>query len=117
MKWIIGAVVALVVAIPVGTFVYIHFVEGDPPAKLTLGTASDDTTTSTTAASSTTDPAAAATTGSTAATTPAAAPSSSSDISGTWKPTDASQVGYRVKETLFGQSATAVGRTNQVTGT
>ena len=35
-KWIILGVVAVVLAIPVGTFVYIHFIEGPAPAKLTL---------------------------------------------------------------------------------
>src|SRR3954447_10795782 len=103
MKWIIGAVVALVIAVPLGIFVYFHFIEGPAPAKLALESG-DASTTSTTA------------TASTSATTAGAA-TSASDISGTWKPTEASQVGYRVKETLFGQSATAVGRTNQVTGT
>src|SRR5581483_70256 len=37
-------------------------------------------------------------------------------VSGTWKPTADSQVGYRVNEVLFGQNNTAVGRTNKVTG-
>jgi polyisoprenoid-binding protein YceI len=35
---------------------------------------------------------------------------------GTWTATDASEVGYRVEEILFGVDTTAVGRTNQVTG-
>jgi polyisoprenoid-binding protein YceI len=34
----------------------------------------------------------------------------------TWAATDASQVGYRVDEVLFGVNTTAVGRTNQVQG-
>ncbi|HVV29975.1 MAG TPA: YceI family protein [Mycobacteriales bacterium] len=38
-------------------------------------------------------------------------------VAGTWKVTTGSQVGYRVKEVLFGQSTTAVGRTDQVSGT
>lgn len=47
----------------------------------------------------------------------AAAPDTSTGgIDGTWKPTSASQVGYRAKEVLFGQSAEGVGRTNAVTG-
>ena len=33
-----------------------------------------------------------------------------------WTVTSETQVGYRVDEVLFGQNATAVGRTNQVTG-
>src|SRR5688572_21951259 len=96
-KWIVGAIVAVVVAIPVGTFVYINFIEGDPPEELSLS-------------SQTPQPTAAGTATTAAATAPA-------DISGRWAPTPASQVGYRVKEILFGQSAEAVGRTNEVTGT
>ena len=38
-------------------------------------------------------------------------------VDGTWKPASTSQVGFRVKEVLFGQSTEAVGRTNAVTGT
>ena len=49
----------------------------------------------------------------TAATATAAAPADSSS----WIATDASTVGYRVQEVLFGVDTTAVGRTNQVTGT
>lgn len=36
--------------------------------------------------------------------------------SGAWRVTDESQVGYRVKEVLFGVDSEAVGRTNQITG-
>lgn len=42
--------------------------------------------------------------------------SSAKALDGTWKPTSASQVGYRVKEVLNGQSAEGVGRTNALTG-
>jgi polyisoprenoid-binding protein YceI len=35
---------------------------------------------------------------------------------GVWSVTDASQLGYRVKEVLFGVDTEAVGRTNQITG-
>src|SRR5690242_18360094 len=96
LKWIVGAVVAVVLAIPVGTYIYIHFIEGPAPAKLTLQSGSTSTTTS-----------------SAGAATPGAV---SGDISGTWSPTSESIVGYRVKETLFGQDAEAVGRTHGVTG-
>ena len=40
----------------------------------------------------------------------------SASLDGTWKVASGSTAGYRVKETLFGQSATAVGRTTAVTG-
>ena len=48
--------------------------------------------------------------------TSSAASTSTGGIEGTWKPTSASEVGYRVKEVLNGQSAEGVGRTNSVTG-
>ena len=38
-------------------------------------------------------------------------------IAGDWAPTSESQVGYRVKETIFAQAAEGVGRTSDVTGT
>jgi polyisoprenoid-binding protein YceI len=79
--------------------VYIHFIEGDPPPKLSLST----TTTPTTAAGSSTG-------------TKTGATDTSAPLAGTWKIGNGSVAGYRVKEDLFGQHATAVGRTNGVTG-
>ena len=38
------------------------------------------------------------------------------DVDGTWTVSPSSTAGYRVQEILFGQSNTAVGRTNAVTG-
>jgi polyisoprenoid-binding protein YceI len=38
-------------------------------------------------------------------------------IDGTWEATEGSEAGYRVDETLFGQSVTAAGRTTEVAGT
>jgi polyisoprenoid-binding protein YceI len=90
MKWIIAGLVVLAVAVVGGAFVYARVDEAPP--KLSL-------TTSTTAGTS-------ATNGATA----------SGDISGSWTPTSKSVVGYRVKETLFGASNEAYGRTSQVTG-
>jgi len=91
LKWIIAGAVALVIVIVGGTWLYIH--TSNEPEKLTL----DATPGGTTAKGS-----------------GGGAPLASVD--GTWKPTSASQAGYRVKETLFGQSNEAVGRTNAVTG-
>ena len=89
-RWIIGGVVAIVVLVVGGTFVYIHFIEGPAPAPLSLST------------------------------TPTSGPSgrtgASAPLAGTWKVGSGSTAGYRVGETLFGQSNTAVGRTDQVTG-
>jgi polyisoprenoid-binding protein YceI len=61
------------------------------------------------------------TTGTTVETT-ASAPPATGETTGTtagtaWVATDQSQVGYRVEEILFGIDTTAVGRSNQVTGT
>lgn len=114
---IVGIPVALVVLVLAGTFVYIHFIEPDPPARLTLDA---DTSGSTTTATATTAPAvggttvAGATTAAGSATTAGGAPAGG--VEGTWNATDASLVGYRVNEVLFGQNNTAVGRTNAVTG-
>jgi polyisoprenoid-binding protein YceI len=98
-RWAIGAlagVVVLVVGVP---FVYIHFVEGKAPAPLRLTTPATSTTV------------AAGTTGASVALGATVA------VDGTWKVTSGSQAGYRIKETLFGQSNTAVGRASAVTGT
>ena len=90
-RWVIGAVVAIVILVVAVPFVYFQFIQGDPPPKLSLSTT----------------------------TTPTSAPGetgASAPLDGTWKVGSGSTAGYRVKETLFGQSNTAVGRTDQVTG-
>lgn len=91
LKFLLAAAVVLVVLLVGGPFVYIHFIEADPAPKLTLDSS---TVTSTGSA-------------------PAATPG---DVSGTWKASTGSEAGYRVKEILLGQDATAVGRTTGVTG-
>jgi polyisoprenoid-binding protein YceI len=112
-KWLLGAVVGIAVAIPVGTYVYIHFIEGDPPPPLTLDSAASGQVTTTTAT------APASTGGSTSTTAPPAQPAAqaSSAVSGSWRPTSGSVLGYRVKEVLFGQTNEAVGRTSDISGT
>jgi polyisoprenoid-binding protein YceI len=113
-KWVVGAVVGVVVLIIGGTFVYIHFIEGTAPAPLTLDSAGSTSQTSSPATT-----AATASTTTTAATTAATAPATAAPASAgaaTYKPTSASVLGYRVKETLFGQSNEAVGRTSDITG-
>lgn len=98
LRWVVAAVVAVAVIVG-GALIVIHLVQGGSKAPLTLPTV---TTTSTPPA------------GGTATTT------ASSDgpvaIDGTWKVSSGSTAGYRIKETLFGQSNTAVGRTSAVTG-
>lgn len=75
-----------VVVLVIGGLIIIKLVQGKAPAPLTLS--------NTTAGS-----------GATAGT-----------VDGIWKVSSGSQAGYRIKETLFGQSATAAGRTTAVTG-
>ena len=96
VRWVLAGVVAMFVVVSAGTFVYIHFIEGSAPARLSIDTGTTVTTN--------------------AGTAPADTAAASGEVAGTWKATAASQVGYRVKETLFGQSNTAVGRTNRVSG-
>jgi len=86
-KWVLAAVIAVVVGVVGVPFAYIHFVEGKAPAPLALG--------------ANTNPATVAASGS---------------LDGTWNVASGSVAGYRVNEVLFGQSATAVGRTSSITG-
>ena len=91
-------VAAIAAALVGGPWVYINFIR-EPAAESFL----DEASTSTIATSDTT--------------VNSSAPTISlDDPSGTWQVTNASQVGYRVDEVLFGQNVTAVGRTNAVTG-
>ena len=98
-----------------GPFVYINFIKEDAPARLTF----EDATTSTAAGSGATS-STASTSGSGSSTSASTAatgtPTAANPIEGTWTVTDGSQVGYRVKEVLFGQSTEAAGRTSDVTG-
>jgi len=94
MKWVIGAavlVVLLAVAVP---FSYIHFIEGKAPAPLGLKPGSGHSSASTSSPSGT----------------------ASTSVSGQWRTSAGSVVGYRVNEVLVGQKNLAVGRTHQVTG-
>jgi polyisoprenoid-binding protein YceI len=86
-KVLVGFAVGAVVLATAGPYVYIHFIEGPAPAPLSQSK-------------------------------PGAVASGpvAKSIEGTWKPTAASIVGYRVHEVLFGQQSTAVGRTSSVTG-
>jgi polyisoprenoid-binding protein YceI len=94
-RWIIGIVVVALLVVVGGPFVYFHFIQSDPPPRLTV----DSVTTSSTA------------TAETSGTTRKRAP-----LAGTWKVGSGSVARYRVKETVFGQSGTAVGKTSRVTG-
>jgi polyisoprenoid-binding protein YceI len=88
-RWIIGIVVLAVLVVVVGPFVYFHFIEGKAPPKLSLKTTPIPTT---------------------------VAGEKRAPLAGTWKSAKDSIARYRVHEVLFGQSNTAVGETNAVTG-
>jgi polyisoprenoid-binding protein YceI len=84
-RWLLVAlvVVGLVVG---GPFAYIHFIQGDAPAKFTLSA------------------------------TDASGSGGSVPLEGTWSIGPGSQAGYRVGEVLAGQDSTAVGRTDVLSG-
>jgi polyisoprenoid-binding protein YceI len=110
-KLVVGAFMLLLVGVVGGPYVYIHFVEGKAPAPLSVNTS----TSSTASAGTPSSPTTAATTPAAASSSAASGSTSSSSIDGTWKVGSGSVVGYRVNETLFGQSNTATGRTSSVT--
>jgi polyisoprenoid-binding protein YceI len=86
-RWAAAAVAvgaALAVAVP---YAYIHFVQGTPPDKLSLGSVD------------------------------AKIVSSPVSLDGRWRVASGSTAGYRIDEVLLGQRTTAVGRTHDVTGT
>jgi polyisoprenoid-binding protein YceI len=97
-RWALIGVAALLVVLVGGPFVFFHFIEGKPPAPLALTTV-------------TTAPAGSPST----STASASSPATSGSLTGAWNVSSGS-AGYRVKETLFGQSHTAVGRGTGVTG-
>jgi polyisoprenoid-binding protein YceI len=93
--FVVVGVAALVLLVAfLGPYVYIHFIEGPPPAKLELPKSSATTTPSSSQGSAT----------------------SSFSTDGIWNVGTGSTAGYRVQEVLLGQSATAVGRTNEIWG-
>lgn len=90
LKWLVAGPLAVALAVVGGTFVYINFIKEEAPERLTLeGTAQEAPVTG----------------------------EAPDGVDGTWKIGEGSEAGYRVKEILFGQSATAAGRTEMVTGT
>jgi polyisoprenoid-binding protein YceI len=93
-RWIIGIVVVALLVVVGGPFVYFHFIQADPPPPPTV-----DSLTPSTATNGTT-----------------AKPATSAPLAGIWKIGSGTVVQYRVKETVFGQSGTAVGKTSSVTG-
>jgi polyisoprenoid-binding protein YceI len=101
IKWLAAAAAVLVVLVVGGPFVYIHFISGSAPAPFSVRSA----------ASATPGSAASGQSGGSGATAGAA-----KSVAGTWNVARGSQVGYRVKEVLFGQDNIAVGRTSDIAG-
>src|ERR1700736_2132252 len=98
-RWLVGGVVVVILLVVGGPFVYIHFIEGKAPAPLSVSSL-----TTTTVA------------GQPVSTSAAGSATLSPTIDGTWKVAAGSIARYRIKETLFGQSNTAIGSTSAVTG-
>lgn len=88
LKWVIVALGITALLLIGGPYLYFNVIEGKSPAKLQLPHVA----------------------GAPVGIVPG-------PVSGTWSVASGSEAGYRVREILFGQSHTAVGRTPKVTGT
>ena len=86
-RWILGLVAVVFVLAVAGPYVYVHFVEGSPPAALAASTSKG-----------------------------AAVKPATGSVAGNWQVSHGSEAGYRVNEVLSGQKNIAVGRTTAVTG-
>lgn len=96
LKIIIAVPVLLIAAVYGGSYVYVNFIQDDPPAKLTVDSTTNEEGDTTTTAGSVTD---------------------DGTTDGVWTVSaDDSQVGYRVPEKLRGASTEGVGRTSEVEG-
>jgi len=91
-KITLGVVVVGVLAFVVAPWIYINLIRGEAPERLSLETPVQE------------------------AVDQSAVSTESFEAAGEWIIADGSVVGYRVKEILFGQDVTAVGRTGSVTG-
>ena len=98
LRWVIAAVVVIAVLAVGGPFVFLHFIEGNGPAPLSLKASPAASASGTQGASA------------------VASQGGSGPVAGTWAVGSGSRVGYRVNEILGGQSHTAVGRSSAVSG-
>ncbi|MGP4047949.1 YceI family protein [Streptomyces sp. 2A115] len=98
-RWLIAGVATVAVLTTAGPYLYINYIQDDPPAALSLD--SPPTTPESTSGSGS---------GS------GSGEQASGSVEGAWRVGGGSQAGYRVDEVLFGQNVTAVGRTEEVTG-
>ncbi len=96
--WLAAAVALVLGVTVVGPFVFLHFIEGPAPASLSLGAATP------------------AATGRTAVAAASPSSAAATNLSGAYTIDSGSEVEYRVTETLFGQSNTAVGISTTVDG-
>jgi polyisoprenoid-binding protein YceI len=90
-RWLIVGVVVVAILAVAGPYVYIHFIEGKAPKRLSVSDKSSSHSSDDSSASNV-------------------------PLEGAWKITTGSTAGYRVNEILFGQHNEAVGRTSAVTG-
>ena len=113
MKPIIRKILVLVVVVAVGAvagpWVYINLIKQDAPEALTL-----EPSTTTISRESSTTISSESSTSTVAESTTTIAPTS--NVDGDWSVVAESIVGYRVKETIFGQKTEGVGRTSAITG-
>ncbi|MEV0220356.1 YceI family protein [Streptomyces sp. NPDC050704] len=94
-RWLIIGIAAAALVGVGGPYVYINYIQDDPPAALSLD--SPPAAPESTSGSGSGDQA-------------------GQNVEGSWRVGSGSQAGYRVDEVLFGQNVTAVGRTEEVTG-
>jgi len=92
-KVIVGLVVAALVVVVGGTWLYINVVKDDAPERLALTESPADDESA------------------------VADDEEPEGLEGTWTVGEGSAAGYRVEEVLFGQATEGVGRTSDVTGT
>jgi polyisoprenoid-binding protein YceI len=122
-KWTIAGVIAAVALLYGGILVYTEFIKDSPDefsaADIDEGIAAEaaDDSSAPSVTVETANPPVASTPATDAAPVATTAAPVATAAGSAWTATDQSQVGYRVKEVLFGVDTEGVGRTNQVTGT
>ncbi|MER5214369.1 YceI family protein [Streptomyces sp. NPDC002838] len=95
-RWLIAGVATAAVLGTAGPYVYINYIQDEPPAALSLDSPPGSSDASGGSSGS--------------------GEQAGEGVDGAWRVGSGSQAGYRVDEVLFGQNVTAVGRTEQVTG-
>jgi polyisoprenoid-binding protein YceI len=118
LVWLAVGLVAVVALGYGAVFLYTEVIN-DAPDELTAEDLADrlqNVTTTTAAPAVTSAPEDGTETTVAATTAPDAGDGAASEVEGDWVVTDASELGYRVTEVLFGVDTQGVGRTNQITG-